>query len=31
MGMACSTHMGKKEYIQEFGGKAGRIETTRKT
>jgi hypothetical protein len=31
MGTACSTHGREAECIQEFGGKAARKETTRKT
>jgi hypothetical protein len=30
MGRACSTHGGKEECIQDFGGKARMKETTRK-
>jgi hypothetical protein len=31
MGMACNTHGEELECIQDFDGKAGRKETTRKT
>jgi hypothetical protein len=31
MGGACGTNGGEEEWIEDFGGKAGSKETTRKT